>query len=239
MSRIAKIETFRVPPRWLFVRVETDNGAVGWGEGSLEGHAEAVEGAFGSLRNRFVGADPAQIEDVAAAFAWVKRHVAEKRGDPERVFLMGHSSGAHLSLLLVSDPKYLAKHGLSRRDIAGVVGLSSPVDLEPRGDRKGFGDVLMAGRGAEVFSRDVEVMRDASPIRHVSKGLPPMLLVVGGRDFPMLEGDARAFIERARGLDLAASLFVAKDFDHMGVVRSLVEDGSPVWEQVSGFLNKP
>ncbi|HEY2399060.1 MAG TPA: D-galactonate dehydratase, partial [Steroidobacteraceae bacterium] len=64
MSQIAKIETFRVPPRWLFVRVETHEGAVGWGEGSLEGHAEAVEGAFASLRDRFVGADAAQIEDI-------------------------------------------------------------------------------------------------------------------------------------------------------------------------------
>ena len=64
MSRIARIETFRVPPRWLFVRVETHDGAVGWGEGSLEGHAEAVEGAFASLRDRFIGADAAQIEDV-------------------------------------------------------------------------------------------------------------------------------------------------------------------------------
>src|SRR5689334_390645 len=64
MSRIAKIETFRVPPRWLFVRVETHDGAVCWGEGSLEVHAEAVEVAFASLRERFVGADPARIEEV-------------------------------------------------------------------------------------------------------------------------------------------------------------------------------
>jgi galactonate dehydratase len=64
MTRIARIETFRVPPRWLFVRVETDDGAVGWGEASLEGHAEAVDGAFASLRDRFIGADPARIEDI-------------------------------------------------------------------------------------------------------------------------------------------------------------------------------
>ena len=49
---------------WLFVRVETHEGAVGWGEGSLEGHAEAVEGAFASLRDRFVGTDPDRIEDL-------------------------------------------------------------------------------------------------------------------------------------------------------------------------------
>jgi galactonate dehydratase len=62
-SPIAKIETFPVPPRWLFVRVELENGQVGWGEASLEGHSEAVEGAFASLRDRFIGADPERIED--------------------------------------------------------------------------------------------------------------------------------------------------------------------------------
>jgi acetyl esterase/lipase len=111
---------------------------------------------------------PAQIEDLAAAFAWVKKHVAEKGGDPERVFLMGHSSGAHLSLLLAADPKYLARHKLSPADVLAVVGLSTPVDIEPRKDGKGFGDTLMGGRGADAFSRDVAVMRDASPVRHVS-----------------------------------------------------------------------
>jgi len=62
--KIAKIETFRVPPRWMFVRVETDDGVVGWGEASLEGHNEAVEGAFASLRDRALGADATRIEDL-------------------------------------------------------------------------------------------------------------------------------------------------------------------------------
>src|SRR3954470_19061465 len=62
--KIGKIETFYVPPRWLFVRGETDEGAVGWGEASLEGWAEAVDGAFEALRDRFVGHDPFRIEDV-------------------------------------------------------------------------------------------------------------------------------------------------------------------------------
>ncbi|HEX8241367.1 MAG TPA: galactonate dehydratase [Allosphingosinicella sp.] len=62
--KIAKIETFYVPPRWLFVRVESDEGAVGWGEASLEGWAEAVDGAFEALRDRFLGHDPFRIEDV-------------------------------------------------------------------------------------------------------------------------------------------------------------------------------
>jgi galactonate dehydratase len=62
--KIARIETFLVPPRWLFVRVESDDGAFGWGEASLEGWAEPVEAVFEAFRDRFVGADPFAIEDI-------------------------------------------------------------------------------------------------------------------------------------------------------------------------------
>jgi len=62
--KIGRIETFFAPPRWLFVRVESEDGAVGWGEASLEGWAEAVDGAFAALRDRFIGADPFAIEDI-------------------------------------------------------------------------------------------------------------------------------------------------------------------------------
>ena len=61
---IARIETFLVAPRWLFVRVEDSAGGVGWGEGSLEGHGEAVAGAFDALRDRFIGHDANRIEDI-------------------------------------------------------------------------------------------------------------------------------------------------------------------------------
>lgn len=179
---------------------------------------------------------PAHIEDVAAGFAWVKAHVAERGGDPNRVFLAGHSSGAHLSLLLATDPKYLAAHKFTPADVAGVIGLSPPVDLEPRADKKGFGDALMGGRGADAFGRSVEVMRDASPVRHITKDLPRTLLVVGEKDFPMLEGDAKTFAEKAAAAKATCRTVVVPKLDHMGVVKALLDDKSAVREQVEAFL---
>jgi len=64
IHKIGKIETFLVPPRWLFVRVEADDGTFGWGEASLEGWGEAVNGVFEPFRDRFIGADPFNIEDI-------------------------------------------------------------------------------------------------------------------------------------------------------------------------------
>ncbi len=64
MSTITRVETFLVPPRWLFVRIETDDGLVGWGEPVLEGSAEVVRRAVEHYSELLVGADPSRIEDL-------------------------------------------------------------------------------------------------------------------------------------------------------------------------------
>lgn len=61
--KIQRIETFLVPPRWLFCRVETDDGIVGWGEPVVEGRAEVVRTAVELFRDYLVGRDPMLIND--------------------------------------------------------------------------------------------------------------------------------------------------------------------------------
>jgi hypothetical protein len=55
MAPIKSIEYFRVKPRWLFVKIVDENGQAGWGEGTLEGHTLAVEGALDELKVRLIG----------------------------------------------------------------------------------------------------------------------------------------------------------------------------------------
>ncbi|HEV7628209.1 MAG TPA: D-galactonate dehydratase, partial [Streptomyces sp.] len=63
--KITRVETFAVPPRWLFCRIETDDGLVGWGEPVVEGRADTVRRAVQELAEQFlVGADPSRIEDL-------------------------------------------------------------------------------------------------------------------------------------------------------------------------------
>ncbi|WP_328885197.1 galactonate dehydratase [Streptomyces sp. NBC_00316] len=61
--KITRIETFLVPPRWLFCRIETDEGVVGWGEPVIEGRAEVVRAAVDVLAEYLVGQDPLRIQD--------------------------------------------------------------------------------------------------------------------------------------------------------------------------------
>jgi galactonate dehydratase len=61
--KISRVETFLVAPRWVFVRIETESGVVGWGEASLEGHSAAVRAAVEQFAEVLVGAESSKIED--------------------------------------------------------------------------------------------------------------------------------------------------------------------------------
>jgi galactonate dehydratase len=61
--KITKLETFIVPPRWLFLKIETDEGITGWGEPVIEGRASTVKAAVEELSDYLIGKDPLRIED--------------------------------------------------------------------------------------------------------------------------------------------------------------------------------
>ncbi len=109
--------------------------------------------------------------DAAAAARWTVDHAADFDGDPRRIFLMGHSAGAHIAALLAADAKYLASQRLKPTDFAGAIGLAGPYDFLPLTD-----PALI-----EVFgSRDE--WPASQPVRFVDGDEPPFLIVQGDRD---------------------------------------------------------
>lgn len=62
--KITKLTTFLVPPRWCFLKIETDEGITGWGEPVLEGRAHTVAAAVEELSDNLIGKDPRHIEDL-------------------------------------------------------------------------------------------------------------------------------------------------------------------------------
>lgn len=62
--KITKLELFKVPPRWLFLKVETDEGISGWGEPIVEGKADTVRAAVEEMADYLIGRDPMRIEDL-------------------------------------------------------------------------------------------------------------------------------------------------------------------------------
>lgn len=74
---------------------------------------------------------PSFAKDGAKALAWVKQNIAQHNGDPENVFLAGHSAGAHTAAMLATDGQFLHAVGLSEKDIRGVAGIAGPYSFTP------------------------------------------------------------------------------------------------------------
>lgn len=113
---------------------------------------------------------PVFIEDAAAAIAWTFKHIAEFGGDPERVFVSGHSAGAYLSLMCGLDKKWLAKHEVDADRIAGLIPMSPQVITH---------FTIREERGIEETQPIVD---EFGPLFHVRREAPPIRLITGDRE---------------------------------------------------------
>jgi acetyl esterase/lipase len=136
---------------------------------------------------------PAHIQDVAAAFAWVKRNVKQHGGDSDRIIVIGHSAGAYLALLLATDSRYLAAHQLSPGDIRGLVPVIGFFWVDKPG--------VAPDRPKDVWGPVPRVWMEASPARYLRPDLPPVLLIYtdGDEDWRQQQNDDMAAALRAAG----------------------------------------
>lgn len=137
---------------------------------------------------------PAFMDDAAEAVAWTHANAARFGGDPHRLFLMGHSAGAHIAALLALDASYLrAVHLSPARDVCGVIGLAGPYDFLPLHDA-----TLEA-----IFGPEAERPR-SQPINYVSSQAPPMLLLAGRDDHTVDPGNTLRLAARLRAAGATA-----------------------------------
>ncbi|MBL4828199.1 MAG: alpha/beta hydrolase [Spongiibacteraceae bacterium] len=109
---------------------------------------------------------PVIIDDARLSVEWVKEHIGEYGGDAERIFLMGHSAGAHMAAMLTLNEQYLSTETYGR--IKGFVGLAGPYDFLP----------LSPGYQQAVFGPE-EKYPASQPINFVSGNEPPLKLMYG------------------------------------------------------------
>ena len=114
---------------------------------------------------------PGFMADPVSAAKWVKTHIKKYNGDANKVFLAGHSSGAHMAVMMAINPEYLAEASLKPNDFAGVIGLAGPYDFLP----------LKSDRLKIIFGVDAEQWK-SQPINFVDGKNPSLFLAVGLKD---------------------------------------------------------
>ena len=114
---------------------------------------------------------PVFMQDAAQAVAWSRAHAAEWGGDPERLYVAGHSAGAQIAVMLALNEEYLKRVGGSSHWLRGAIGLAGPYDFLP------FNEAYLN----DLFGPPANFPA-SQPINYVRADAPPLLLMCGLRD---------------------------------------------------------
>ncbi|MBN2895364.1 MAG: alpha/beta hydrolase [Campylobacterales bacterium] len=169
-------------------------------------------GSFDSIKH------PMHVQDIAAAFDWVKEHLGAY-ANTQRVFLFGQSAGGHLVALLGTNEQYLAAHGRSLGEIRGVIAMSGTYNLydmtvypnNPYGMPKEDIDTLADFIEDAFGSTNKAALDAASPAMLLEGTKPPFMVLYAQDDISGFAGDAMAFAKAIEESNNSVELhFVSK-----------------------------
>lgn len=184
------------------------------------------------------------VRDVAKAVGWVHANIARHGGDPNRIFLMGHSAGAQLAALLCTDSRYIEAQNVPRTTIKGCVpvdGDTYDVPLQvatATARRKSLKQPPPKMGHPEKFG-NLERQRELSAVNHVAplRGIPPFL-VVHVADHTDTSAQAYRLWAALDQAGVPAKLFGAEETDHVKLDRDLGLAGDPASKALFEFTDQ-
>ena len=183
---------------------------------------------------------PAHVQDCAKVIAWVHDHIADYSGDPDGIFLMGHSAGAHLAALVSTDHRRLEAEGKNLGIIKGTVCLDTAAYDIPRYINEVGGSDGMKRLYENAFGSSEAAWKDASPRHHVAANeeIPPILFFHTGRR--MAGGQlSEELVEALVKAGTPSQAIHAADKDHAGINRCIGQPDDPYTRVIMEFLADP
>lgn len=175
---------------------------------------------------------PVFLHDGAAAVAWATNNAERFGGDRSRVFLMGHSAGAHIAAMLALDPRFLAAQKVPQTAVRGLIGLAGPYDFLPLTEPNVI--ALFASEPNLALTQPIHYVAGA-----VSRALPPVLLMHGGDDKRVYPKNSINLARELRAQGVSVDLDLLPGLNHTDIIarftRLLRGDGKVV-DRVDQFI---
>jgi arylformamidase len=150
------------------------------------------------------------VDQVRSAIAWLYRYGEQFGGDRNRIFVSGHSSGAHLAAA-VATTDWKARFGLPQDVVKGALCCSGIYDLEP---------IRLSARN-DYVQLDEALVAALSPMRHLASLRCPMAVGVGEHESDEFKRQARAFAAAVERQGVPVELFEVAGLNHFEIVTTL------------------
>ena len=171
---------------------------------------------------------PEIIDDARRTVEWVKAHIAEYDGNDNRLFLMGHSAGAHLAALLVFNKQYLQTD--TYKSLKGFIGLAGPYDFLPL--TEAYQKALFAPPSNYAATQ---------PVNFVQGNEAPALLLYGNNDETIKPRNIINLSAKIRAAGGQVTSCFYDDINHSGILAALsipFRSHEPIYNDIILFLNK-
>ncbi|MDF2158572.1 alpha/beta hydrolase [Algoriphagus sp. CAU 1675] len=177
----------------------------------------------------------AMEEATLRAVVWTKKNIQAYGGDPEQIFLAGHSAGGHLAALATVKDELYQKAGVPNP-------LQGTILIDPAGlDMYGYLEETKNGEGKKylpVFTEDPQVWKDASPIYFLEKEEVPMLILEGERTYPAIREGRKRFVQEAEQQHLDVELKIYPKKKHIPMITQFFWTGSQAYRDVLDFMER-
>lgn len=173
-------------------------------------------------------------DDCARAVLWTRQHIADYGGDPNRIYVMGHSAGGGLAALLATDNALFTRLGLSENPVKGAI-LDDPAGIN-------MYDYLLKMEYPNdrqylvPFGKDPEGWRAVSPLFNVRPGLPPMLLYTGERTYPSIIAGTKAFHEKLIAAGVKSQYRILPGKKHIPMVTQLLWKNNIIYRDLRALV---
>jgi len=168
------------------------------------------------------------MEDAARAALWAAAQASDIGADPNRLYLMGHSAGAHMAAMVALDSRYFNAVGNKVPPLAGVIGLSGPYDFLP----------LLDADTQDIFGPP-DRYAESQPINFVRSGAPPMLLMHGLQDETVAPKNSRNLASALRAVGVPSRLRLYHNVAHADTVAAFsvpARSRAPVLVDIAAFV---
>lgn len=190
---------------------------------------------------------PAQPDDLVGALKWLKNNISFRGGNPDRIFLLGHSSGGLLAAIVAADKRYLSKQGLTQKDLAGVIAMGcrlndvvSVGDVRPEAYESSWvpPDRISEYMESEPAFISLQQRKEVVPASYADENLPPFLLLIAEKErfFPPILRDGSEFVGRALVADADADIIILNDRSHMSAINNMTTPDDPGVQCVVSFV---
>jgi acetyl esterase/lipase len=173
----------------------------------------------------------------ARAVQWVKNNIRKYGGDPEKIFVGGHSAGGHLAALITVENKYFDSLEIDSPIKGTVLIDAAGLDMYTfLNEVKSMPDQTYL----ETFTADSNYWRDASPLYHLNNRMspvPPMLIYTGAKTYPIISSTTETFVEALKIYSYDPVYHVVEGKKHIPMITQFFQPWNPCYQQIIDFMN--